>query len=57
MRLRLIYLFQMLADQQFTIISIEHQPQLVDYFDRVITLKAGQIESVVDHPRQQAPAP
>lgn len=57
MRLRLIALFQMLAAQQFTIISIEHQPQLVDYFDRVVTLKQGQIESVVDHPRKLAPTP
>ncbi len=57
MRLRLIYLFQMLASQQFTIISIEHQPQLMDYYDRVITLKQGQVESIVDHPRKQAPAP
>jgi ABC-type lipoprotein export system ATPase subunit len=57
MRLRLIALFQMLAARQFTIISIEHQPQLMDYFDRVITLEKGQIQSVVDHPRQQVQAP
>ena len=57
MRLRLIALFQMLAAQQFTIISIEHQPHLVDYYDRVVTLKQGQVQSIVDHPRQAIPTP
>lgn len=57
LRLKLLALFQMLASQGFTIISIEHQPHLQDHFDRVITLKAGQIDSVVDHPRKPVPVP
>ena len=57
MRRKLLALFQMLAAQQFTIIAIEHQPTLMDYFDRVITMKAGVIDTVVDHQRKPVPLP
>jgi len=59
LRLLVVQLFQQLADQGFTVICIEHQPQLTDYFDQVVTLDSGRILSVVgerDRPRKAVTA-
>src|SRR5579875_3444456 len=58
LRLKVVELFQQLADQGFTVICIEHQPQLQKYFDQVVILDQGRIESVVDtrkRPREKVP--
>lgn len=58
LRLKVVELFQQLSNQGFTVICIEHQPQLQKYFDQVVTLDQGKIQSVVgerDRPREAIP--